>query len=112
MADLAAQAAMRVVDHGPIGNAPHDSWAAINQSDIRELATACHRFVAGLPRFTVEVHCDDAHLEAPRIPLIVFARRVSDRAGRRSMDGRMPDGVPGEGGQFAGDGRVLIFTQS
>ena len=53
--------------------------ATMDQSDIRGLATAFHRSVAGLPRSRVGDHRVDAHVELSRVPLIVFAHRVADR---------------------------------
>jgi hypothetical protein len=53
--------------------------ATMDHSDIRGLATALHRYVAGLPLSKVGDHRFDAHVELSRIPLIVFARRVSGR---------------------------------
>ena len=53
--------------------------ATMDHSDIRGLVTALHRYVAGLPLSRVGDHRVDAHVELSRIPLIVFARRVSSR---------------------------------
>ena len=61
------------------GNATREAMATMDHSDIRGLATALHRYVAGLPLSKVGDHHFDAHVELSRIPLIVFARRVSGR---------------------------------
>ena len=53
--------------------------ATMDHSDIRGLVTALHRYVTGLPLSKVGDHRVDAHVELSRIPLIVFARRVSSR---------------------------------
>ena len=65
----------------PMGNAARMLVATMDQSDIRGLGSAFHRCVAGLPRSRVGDHRVDARVEAPRIPLIVNVRRVSDRVG-------------------------------
>jgi len=63
----------------PMRNATREDLATMDQSDIGGLVTAFHRSVAGLPRSSVGDHRVDAHVELPRVPLIVFARRVADR---------------------------------
>jgi hypothetical protein len=54
--------------------------ATMDQSDIRGLITAFHRFVAELPLSNLGDHRFlDAHVELSRILLIEFAHRVSGR---------------------------------
>ena len=53
--------------------------ATMDHSDIRGLVTALHRYVAGLPLSSTGDHRLDAHVELSRVPLIVFAHRVSRR---------------------------------
>src|ERR1700739_2859229 len=63
----------------PTGNAARAVEATMAQSDIRGLATAIHRSVAGLPRSDKRGSSVDAHVELSRVPLIVNRRGVSGR---------------------------------
>ena len=62
------------------GNATREGMATMDHSDIRGLVTGIASVRRGaLPLSKVGDHRMDAHVELSRIPLIVFARRVSSR---------------------------------
>jgi hypothetical protein len=67
-------------------NAQATRWATtrgiestVDQSDIRGLATASQRLVAGLPRSSVGDRRKDARLIETRAPRVALAHRVADR---------------------------------
>ena len=70
---------LELVSHSRRGTRRAKLMATMDHSDIRGLVTALHRYVAGLPRSRIGDHRVDAHVDLSRIPLIVFARRVSGR---------------------------------
>lgn len=69
---------VRVGERTGWGTRRAERRATMDHTDIRGLATALHRSVAGLPRSRVGDHQVDAHIVEPRVPLTVSAHRVAD----------------------------------